>query len=235
MFQNSQITSGTYKFLPSCAEVIVTAYSRIQIRRTELLQSHMQDAVAELNFLLASMDNAGVNLWTVEKISVPVTQGVATYSVPSETIMILDMYVTIGTASGATDRLMFNVSRSEYAAIPNKAAQGTPSQYWFDRLISPTFTVYLTPDGGGPYTINYYRYRQIQDAQATGGQQPELPVRWLDALLAGLAHRLARIYAPAQEQARKADAMEAWALAAKQDVENVVLYLTPSLGGYWRI
>lgn len=235
MFTTGLTTSGTYSFLPSCAEVILTAFSRIQIRRPTLEQSHMQDAIAELNFLLASLDNLGPNLWTVDLQTVPITQGIATYSVPAETITILDMFITIGTGAAATDRLLFPITRSEYAAIPNKSAQGSPSQYWFDRTLSPNFTLFQTPDGNGPYTIKYYRYRQIQDAQVTGGQQPETPVRWLDAIVAGLAYRLARIYAPAMEMQRKADATEAWMLAAKQDTEAGNLYLTPAFSGYWRV
>lgn len=235
MFANSLTTSGTYTFLPSCAEVIVSAFSRIQVRRTMLEPSHMQDALLELNFLLASMDNAGPNLWTVGLQQVPLTQAQNTYAILSQVITILDAYLTIGTGAAATDRMMWPITRTEYAAIPNKTAQGAPSQYWFDRLISPTITVYLTPDGAGPYTLNYYYFRQIQDAQVTGGQQPEVPVRWLDALVAGLAHRMSRVYAPALEQARKADAIEAWSLAAKQDTEQGNLYLTPALAGYWRV
>jgi hypothetical protein len=61
-----------------------------------------------------------------------------------------------------------------------------------------------------------------------------MPYRWLDAFVAGLAHRLARAYKPALEQIRKADADEAWGIAANQDVENLPIYITPALGSYYR-
>lgn len=232
MFNPAQNFSKTYNYMPSTGELILAAYGRIGVRRTEVITTHIQDAVMELNLLQAKMDNMGPNLWTVDQVTLPLTAAAATYSVPAETIMILDAYISTGTP--ATDRIIFPISRTEYASIPNKADQGFPSQFWFDRTMSPTITLWLTPDANGPYTLTYFRYRQIQDAVIQNGFNPEAPVRWLDALVAGLSHRLSRIYAPQLEQIRKADADEAWAIAATQDTENTGLYITPGLSGYFR-
>jgi len=133
---------------------------------------------------------------------------------------------------------MYPISRSEYSTYPQKQLQAFPTVYWFDRLISPTITIWPVPDGAGPYTLYYYRVRQVQDAEYSDNTNAlviEVPYLWLDAFCAGLAHRLARVYAPTLEQIRKADADEAWALAAKQDIENVELNIHPSLNGYFRI
>jgi hypothetical protein len=174
----------------------------------------------------------GPNLWTVDLQSIPLVQAAATYSVPAETIQILDVFIRYGSPS--TDRILYPLSRTEYASLSNKTTQGFPSQFWFDRTISPTITFYLTPDGNGPYTAYYYRFRQIQDSKIGNNQVAEIPNRWIDAIVAGLAHRMARIYAPELEQVRKADADEAWSIAATQDVENVAMNITPGLGSYWR-
>jgi hypothetical protein len=72
------------------------------------------------------------------------------------------------------------------------------------------------------------------DANFPAGETPDVPYRWLDALVAGLAHRLSRIYAPQMEQVRKADAQEAWQQAAAQDTENVGFMLAPGLAQYYR-
>jgi hypothetical protein len=74
----------------------------------------------------------------------------------------------------------------------------------------------------------------LQDATLPNGLNVEIPYLWLDALTAGLAHRLARVYAPQLEQIRKADADEAWQIAATQNVENVPLYIAPAINGYYR-
>lgn len=232
MFPSAQTTSKTYDFNPSNNEIIAQAFNRIGIRRTEILTQHIQDAVMELNTLFSRLNNMGPNLWTVDLQSIPLVQGSATYSVPAETIQILDVFIRFG--SPATDRILYGLSRTEYASLSNKTTQGFPSQFWFDRLISPTITFYLTPDGNGPYVAYYYRYRQIQDSKIANGQVAEIPNRWIDAVVAGLAHRMARVYAPQLEQIRKMDADEAWQIAATQDVESVPLMIMPGLGGYFR-
>lgn len=234
MFSTQQTFSGSYNFAPSGGEIIMNAYQRIQIRPTEILTTQVQSAVMELNLLLAKMSNQQPNLWTVDLQSLPLVQGQATYSLPAETVMITNAYLTTGSGTGRVDRLIWPLSQTEYAAIANKESQGTPTTFWYNRNISPTITFYLTPDGEGPYVINCYRVRQIQDATIANGVNVEVPYLWLDALIAGLAHRLARLYQPGMEQIRKADADEAWMIAATQNVENVALNITPGLGGYFR-
>ena len=229
----NQVTSGNYNFAPSLGEVVLTAFSRIGIRRTEILETHLQDAKQEANLLLAKMSNLQPNLWTVDQQALPLLQGVATYTVPAETVMILDAFVRYGTGN-SIDRTIYPVSRSEYSTYPNKFIQAFPTVFWFDRLISPTITIWQVPDANGPYTLFYYRVRQIQDVDYTNAQDIEIPYLWLDAFTAGLAYRLSRIYAPQLEQIRKTDADESWQEAATQGVENVDMYISPGLAFYFR-
>ena len=74
--------SGTYNFLPSAGDIIITAFQRIGIRPTEILQTHLQQAVMELNLLQSKLSNQQPNLWDVDLQPLPLTQGVATYSIP---------------------------------------------------------------------------------------------------------------------------------------------------------
>ena len=93
-------------------------------------------------------------------------------------------------------------------------------------LISPTVTFYPIPDGNGPYTFDYYSCTQIQDANLPAGEIPNIPYRWIDAVVQGLTYRLSRIYPPAGvdpiafRQECKAEADEAWKVAAEQDTEG---------------
>lgn len=225
-----QLTSLEYNFAPGAGSIMLSAFARIGVRATEIEQSHMSDGIQELNFFLSKISNLQPNLWTVDLLSAPLTQGVSQYSVPAETIQILDAYIRF---NNSPDRVIWPISRTEYSSYPNKTQQGVPSVFWYDRLISPELTLWLVPDGNGPYTLFYYRVRQIQDANYVNGQNIEVPYRWLDAMVAGLAHRLSRIYAPQLEQLRKMDADEAWQIAATQDTENVAMYIQPGLGGYY--
>lgn len=227
-------TSGTYAFSPNVGDLILNAFSRIQIRPPAITQEQMVQCRMEANLLQAQWANAGVSLWTVDLVSLPLVQGTKTYAVDASTVMIMDLYIQTGTVPAEVDRYITPFSRSDYAAISNKDQQGAPNTYWFDRLISPTLTFWQVPDGDGPYTAKYYRYRQIQDAEYASGGTPEVPYLFLDAWAAGLSHRLARHYAKPLEQIRKADAMEAWQTAATQNTESVPFYITPGLSGYYR-
>jgi len=225
-------TSGTYNYLPSTAEIGLTAFGRIGIRRTEITATQMRDLFNASNLIMSEFSNRQPNLWTINLTSVPLVAGTATYSVNPEIVMILDMFISYGTPS--TDRLIFPISRTEYASYPNKANQGFPSVFWFDRLISPTFTLWLVPDSAYSYTVNYYACRQTQDMNLTNGLTPDMPYRFLEAYTAALAWKLSEIYAPEREDKMLAKYERAWAIAATQDTENVSLYISPGLSGYFR-
>ena len=224
-------TSGTYNFNPSVGTMVLEAFSRVQVKRTEITQQHMEDAYMAANLLQVAWANDGVLLWTVDLQTVPLTAGTGTYAVPANTVMMLDLYIS---ANGVFNRLLFPFSRTDFAslAVPNQ--QGFPTSFWFDRLVAPTFTLWPVPDANNTYTVNYYRYRQIQDANIAQGGNAELQFLWLDAYAAGLAHRLSRAYAPQLEDRREKDYDKAYGLAAKQGVENVAMFISPGLQGYYR-
>lgn len=233
-FDSTPTTSGTFTFNPTGGEFILNAFDRIQIRPSEIEQTQMQRAVMELNLALVRFNTMpGQNLWTIDLVQTPLVAGTATYSVGGETRMILSGFVRYAT-NPTLDRYVYPIGRDEYAAITTKSQQGFPSQYWFDRLISPSVTFYLVPDSAYSYTFCYYRARQVQDAVITNGQNLEIPYRFFDAITADLAHRLARVYRPQLEQMRRADRDEAWQFAATDDTEWVPMYIAPGLAGYWR-
>lgn len=225
-------SSGTWNFALTNAQIVEAAYSLCGIRRTALIAEHMVDARIHLNLLFSDWANEQPNLWEVDLVTVPLIAGQATYSVDAKTIMILDAYLSFNGAP-LSNRLIFPISRSEYASYSNPTAQGVPSVYWFDRTLNQTVTLWLVPDQTSTYTLNYYRVTQIQDANLSGGETPDLPYRWLNAVVTGLAARLAKIYAPALEDKRQMDADKAWNRAATQDVENVDMVIAPMLGGYY--
>jgi hypothetical protein len=81
------------------------------------------------------------------------------------------------------------ISRSEYMAIPNKNQSGRPSSFFVDRQINPV--VYLWPTPSVLYTTLFYtRVRELQDVGAML-DNAEIPQRFFEALVAGLAWKLA--------------------------------------------
>lgn len=227
-------SSGTTNYSLSNGEAVLAAFERIQVRAPELRQEHFLTARRELNDLFVEWSNRQVNLWSVQALSVSLVQGTATYSIPSNVIMILDAYRTLNNGQTTqTDSYLEPMSRTIYATIAEKFTQGPPTTFWFDRLISPTVTMWPVPDGGGPYTFNYYACTQLEDANVPSGETPGVPYRWLSALVAGMAYRLARVYKPELEDKRKVDYGDAWGFAASQDTENAPFTIAPGLASYY--
>ena len=144
---------------------------------------------------------------------------------------MLDAYIEYG--SPAIDRIILPVSRTEYASYPNKTQQGFPTIFWFDRLLSPTVTVWPVPDGNQT-SLKYYRVIRIQDANMNGTENVDIPPIWLEAMAYGLAERLAMIWAPEKVQLIKPIADESYGIAAAQNVETASQYISPQIAGYFR-
>ena len=224
-------TSGTYTYNPSLGEMVLFSYQLIGVRPTAVLQEHMDAARTATNMMLASWANRGVNLWAVDLITTPLVQGTSTYTVDSNTVMILDAYIEYGTPP--IDRIILPISRTEYASYPNKIQQGFPTTFWFDRLISPTVTIWPVPDGSQT-SLKYYRVRRIQDSNLQGAEQVEIPYLWLEAFVYGLAQRLALIWSPDKTAVMKPLADEAYNIAAAQNIEQANFYISPTISGYFR-
>jgi len=226
-------TSGTYTFNPSLGELTIYAYQLVGIRPTALLQEHIDAARTATNMMFTRWSNQGVNLWQVTSTTQTLTQGTSTYSVSANTVVILDAYITVTNGSVPTDRIILPISRTEYASYPNKTQQGFPTTYWFDRLLSPTITLWPVPDGNEA-SLTYYSVLRLQDANMNGTEQVDIPPIWLEAMAYGLAERLAQIWSPDKLAFLKPMADESYQIASSQNVETAQQYISPQLSGYWR-
>jgi len=226
-------TSGTYVFSPGLGEITLYALNLIGVRNTAVLQEHMESARMAANMVLGRWSSLGVNLWAVDLVTTPLVEGTATYAVDANTITMLDAYITVTSGGATTNRLIMPISRSEYASYAQPQQQGAPTVFWFDRLLSPTVTLWPVPDGNQT-SLNYYRMRQIQDSNFTNGQTVEVPIYWLEAFAYALAQRLALQWAPERAKAMKELADESYDIAATQNIETSQIFISPMLGSYYR-
>lgn len=132
------------------------------------------------------------------------------------------------------DNIMTPLGRTDYAMIPDKYAQGTPTTYWFNRQSVPQISVYQAPDQNGPYQLCMWRMLRCQDANASMGETPDIPYRFIDCLCAQLAVRLAMKYAKQMLDALGPAAKAAWDEAAIEDRERADIMIMPMLDGYYR-
>jgi hypothetical protein len=228
-------TSGTYTFNPSLGEMTLYAYNLIGVRNTALLQEHLEAARMASNMLLSRWSNQGVNLWKVDLVETTLVTGQATYPVDSNTVVMLDAYVTSDQSGQNIDRIIMPISRTEYASYPNKEQQGFPTVFWFDRLLSPTVTIWPVPNtDNGPSVLKYYRVIQVQDSNTQNGQTVDIPYLWMEAFVYALAQRLAMIWSPDKVGLLKPMADESYQIAASQNIETAQQYISPQIAGYFR-
>jgi hypothetical protein len=155
------------------------------------------------------------------------------------TLAIQQIYFDQPTNAGMGDRLLSPLSRSEYLSIATKMNTGFPSGYYFNQSAlapsgAPSITMWPVPGPSIPLpatNILYSNYRYAQDVTQMF-QNAELPQRFYDALVAGLSARLALKFAPEKYQLMKAEAIDAYRVAAATDFENVTLRFTPDMGPY---
>jgi hypothetical protein len=227
-------TSNTFQFAPSSSQIILYAFGRCGIRGPQLQAEHMRDAATAMNMIQSDWANDQVNLWTVELITVPLVFGQTSYPVPENVILILDAYLEINPGtSNPIDLYMYAISRTEYAAFPDKVTPGRPTTYWFDRLISPNVFIWQ-PSINASWTFNYYACRQIMDAGTQNAQQPEIPYAWLKAFSDALSVELAVIYAPEKVQMLMPLAAASYKRAKAMGSERAPLFLFPGINNYFR-
>lgn len=85
--------SGTFDFDPSLGGIVVGAFSRCGIRRTELTVQHMKDAEFEANLVFSDWQGDGLNTWQVELVTQDIIAGVGRYEIPNTTVFTLDIYI----------------------------------------------------------------------------------------------------------------------------------------------
>jgi hypothetical protein len=125
-----------------------------------------------------------------------------------------------------SDISISRVSRGDYIDIPDKTDQGRPSEFFVDRQVTPTITMWPSPENSTDQLI-YYRVRRIQDADA-GVNTADIPFRFLPCLTAGLAYYISIKRSPDRVQLMKAIYNEEFDRAASEDSERTSLYLVPS-------
>ncbi len=119
------------------------------------------------------------------------------------------------------------ISRQEYLSIPKKTTQGRPTQFYMDRQITPTISVWPAPENSTDSLI-YYRVKRIQDADAATNTA-DIPFRFLPCLIAGLSYQIALKKSPQRIEALKLIYEEEFQRASTEDIDHgIPLRLVPT-------
>jgi len=129
-------------------DLISEAYERAGI--LVLSGRDYRTARRSIDIMMQEWSNRGLNLWTVEAQTTALVAGTANYTLPSDTIDLIECMLRTGTSTQQQDYTLNRISVSTYATIPNKNLVGRPVQIYVDRQSTPNFTVWPTPDATQP-------------------------------------------------------------------------------------
>ena len=183
------------------------------------------------NILTAEWQNRGLNLWTIAEGTQALTSGTATYTLPTDTVDLLEHQIRTGTGTNQVDTALQRISVATYAQQTNKETQGRPTQIYVQRLPTETkITLWPVPDGTTTYTLFYYRLKGIDGlSSGIGYTVTSVPPRFVPALVSGLAYYIAmkKPEVAARAAPLKQEYEFQFQLAAGEDEETASIKFVP--------
>lgn len=220
--------------VPALSELFEEAYERAGL---EMRSGYdLKTARRSLNIMTLEWQNRGLNLFTIEAGTLPLAAGTATYTLPADTIDLIEHQLRTGSGTSQLDAYIERMSVSTYSQQGSKNVQGRPSQIYVQRNATDVqVTLWPVPDATTSYTLAYYRLKGIDGLSAgIGGATQNIPPRFVPALVSGLAYYIAmkkpevadRVI-PLQQEYEKQ-----FAMAADQDQDRSTLRIVPfAVGG----
>lgn len=226
-------TSGSKDFQLDVGEYIEEAFERCGL---ELRTGYdLQSARRSLNLMLAEWANRGLNQWTVAQKTIDMVKDTTEYTIDTTnataTIDVLDVFIRETITNQVTDVPLSRLSRAEYAHISTKSTTGKPNQFFINKKLSPTVTVWPAPDKNSTYVLHLNVLSRMEDADE-GTNDVQVPFRFYPCLSAGLAYYIALKRAPEKVQLLKSLYEEEFSRAMSQDEERASFRVAPDLRNY---
>jgi len=222
-------TSGTATFNLEISEVIEEAFERCGLQSKTGYD--IETARRSLNLLSLEWANRGLNFWCVEQGTASTTASTSTITLPADTVDLIEYWIRDGTGTSQNDLPLSRFSVSQYSTIPNKLTEGRPVNIFIDKQAAAP-VAYLWPTPDKVYTFAYQRIRRIEDTGSFGSTNPDVPARFLPALVSGLAFRISQKYPEAfvRSSELKQEYEYQWQLAEQEDRDRASVHFVP--GGY---
>jgi hypothetical protein len=131
------------------------------------------------------------------------------------------------------------MNRDDYTSLPNKFFQSSrPLQFWFDRQVrQPIMHMWPVPNSAATTSqLVIWRQRYIMDVGSMT-QEVEVPQRWYEALVAGLAAKMSMEIIevdPAIIPMLDQKAAVALNIAQMEERDNSPMTIAPNIGMYTR-
>ena len=218
-------TSNSTDFEPNVAEFVEEAFERCGL---ELRTGYdLKTARRSINLMLAEWANRGLNQWTIEEATQTVTEGTTNYSLNSNVIDILDVVLRRTINQTQTDISINRISRSEFINIPNKTTKARPSQFFLDKLSTPTLKVWPAPENSTDILV-FNKIVRMDDADKPTNTM-DMPFRFYPCFAAGLAYYISLKRAPERTSQLKSLYEEEFDRAMSQDEDRASYRVRPDI------
>ena len=217
-------TSGSKTFALNIADTIEEAYELAGLEQRTGYDA--RTARRSLNIMFADWANRGVNLWTIEEVTLTLADGTASYNLNGYDIDILSAVIRDNGQNPVVDIEIDRIGRQEYLNIPTKSTKARPTQFFVDRQTTPVVKLCPTPDSSN-YQLISYRIQRIDDVN-TSAEDPDVPSRFIPCMVSGLAYYIALKKNPQKAGLLKQQYEQDFSLAADEDRNRASLMLTPS-------
>lgn len=163
--------------------------------------AQISEASTALNSLVKAWQADGMPLWALKRYNITLTASTNSYNIgvgqtidTPKPLKVLQAW--FHNTSSNVDVPMRIVTQQEYNILGNKTSSGQPIQLWYEPLnMYGTLHVFPTPSStdaaNGYITILYQRPFEDFDSST---DTPDFPQEWYDAIMYGLATRLAPEY-----------------------------------------
>lgn len=147
-------------------------------------------------------------------------------------------FSSIVTGNNPSETMMARLNRDQFQSMPDKTSGGRPLNYWFDRQSrQPVMRLWPVPNSTYAQSqVVAWQHRHVMDV-GTLAQEIEVPQRWYEAIVAGLAAKLALETPEVSESLiplldQKAEL--ALRLAERGDTDGSPVTIMPDISAYTR-
>jgi hypothetical protein len=225
---------GHSGYTPAGSDILLEAFEMCDIHPNSITSEQFISGRRSMNFVIVAWANRGINLWKVEQLAFPLFKGEAQHPLDPGTIDVLDVYRRINLGGIQQDFMLYPLSRTNYAQIPNKLTQGPPTSFWFERAHSPQIHLWQVPEQDDHYTLVINAMYRQDDADPTMGRVVDVHYRFLPAYTAAVAAAISLKWAFARYQVLAGIAAALWQEASMEDREKVPTHIRPDFSPYFQ-
>lgn len=185
------MAASDYNFNVTRNEIIERAYRIIgKLSVGDTMSAEMlSQALVAMNSMIKSWQSKNVFLWTIKEFTLPLLASTKSYVAPTDPpIYAIDQaYLRLTN----DDQRIQVASWRQYVDIWDKDSTGDPQVVALSTDITPT--IYVWPVPTTSRTLYYTGIVKLKDFDTAGGN-PDFPVRYVEAITYGLAHKLSSEY-----------------------------------------